>query len=207
MGQSKLPQQKSWSLLSPRPRNAIPESIASHSSLFPSLSFSLSFSLSLSLSLCPISGDSSSDRKRPKSRRRGSQLLKRFQILNTRVDRRKFSSQHVALNTKNKIPLLKLIFVLLIYYLKYHNSSTYITHPADSTNNVDTHQLNFTDSVTYDKLIVICYTVISPLFSSLFIGSQLFTHLTNSKIIYGFDALIGSATNFHRKTNIAKSVN
>ena len=65
--------------------------------------------------------------KRPKSRRRGSQLLKRLQILNTRVDRRTFSSQHVALYTKNKIPLLKLIFVLLIYYLKYHNSSTYIT--------------------------------------------------------------------------------
>ena len=122
MGQSILPQQKSWSLLPPQPRNAIPESIASHSSLFPSLSFSLS----LSLSLCPISGDSSSYRKRPKSRR-GSQLLKRLQILNTRVDRRTFSSQHVALYTKNKIPLLKLIFVLLIYYLKYHNSSTYIT--------------------------------------------------------------------------------
>ena len=51
----------------------------------------------------------------------------RFQILNTRVDRRTFSSQHVALYTKNKIPLLKLIFVLLIYCLKYHNSSTYIT--------------------------------------------------------------------------------
>ena len=93
-------------------------------SLF-SLSFSLSFSLPLSL--IPISGDSSSCRKRPKSRRRGSQLLKRLQILNTRVDRRTFSSQHVSLYTKNKIPLLKLIFVLLIYYLKYHNSSTYIT--------------------------------------------------------------------------------
>ena len=124
MGQSILTQQKSWSLLPPRPRNAIPESIASHSSLFPSLSFSLS----LSLSLWPISGDSSSCRKRPKSRRRGSQLLKRFQIQNTRVDRRTFSSQHVALYTKNKIPLLKLIFVLLIYYLKYHNSSTYVTY-------------------------------------------------------------------------------
>ena len=123
MGQSILPQQKSWSLLPPRPRNAIPESIASHSSL--------SFSLSLSLSLWPISGDSSSCRKRPKSRRRGSELLKRFQILNTRVDRRTFSSQHVALYTKNKIPLLKLIFVLLIYYLKYHNSSTYITDNRD----------------------------------------------------------------------------
>ena len=57
-------------------------------SLF-SLSFSLLF-LSLSLSLCPISGDSSSCRKRPKSRRRGSQLLKKLQILNTRVDRRTF---------------------------------------------------------------------------------------------------------------------
>ena len=85
-------------------------------SLF-SLSFSL-LSLSLSLSLCPISGDSSSCRKRPKSRRRGSQLLKKFQIQNTCVDRRTFSSQHVSLYTKNKIPLLKLIFVLLIYYLK-----------------------------------------------------------------------------------------
>ena len=52
------------------------------------------------------------------------ELLKRLQILNMRVDRRTFSSQHVALYTKNKIPLLKLIFVLLIYYLKYHNSST-----------------------------------------------------------------------------------
>ena len=123
MGQSILPQQKSCSLLPHRPRNAIPESIASHSSLFPSLSFSLS----LSLSLWPISGDSGSCRKRPKSRRRGSQLLKRLQILNTRVDRLIFSSQHVTLYTKNKIPLLKLIFVLLIYYLKYHNSSTYIT--------------------------------------------------------------------------------
>ena len=39
MGQSKLPQQKSWSLLPLQPRNAIPESIASHPSLFPSLSF------------------------------------------------------------------------------------------------------------------------------------------------------------------------
>ena len=46
MGQSIQPQQKSWSLLPPQPRNAIPESIAS--SLFPSLSFSLSLSLSLS---------------------------------------------------------------------------------------------------------------------------------------------------------------
>ena len=52
MRQSILPQQKSWSLLPPRPRNAIPESIASHSSLFPYLSFSLLLSLSL------ISGDS-----------------------------------------------------------------------------------------------------------------------------------------------------
>ena len=52
----------------------------------------------------------------PRQKRR--QLLKRFQTLNTRVDRRKFSSQHVALYTKNKIPILKLIFVLLIYYLK-----------------------------------------------------------------------------------------
>ena len=50
-----------------------------------------------------------------------------LQILNTRVDPRTFFSQHVALYTKNKIPLFKLIFVLLIYYLKYHNSSTYIT--------------------------------------------------------------------------------
>ena len=39
--------------------------------------------------------------KRPKSRRRGSQLLKRLQILSTRIDRRTFSSQHVALYTKN----------------------------------------------------------------------------------------------------------
>ena len=62
-GQSILTQQKSWSLLPPRPRNAIPESIASHSSLFPSISFSLS----LSLSLWPISGDSSSCRRRPKT--------------------------------------------------------------------------------------------------------------------------------------------
>ena len=46
MGQSILPQQKSWSLRPPQPRNAIPESIASHSSLFPSLSFSLSLTLS-----------------------------------------------------------------------------------------------------------------------------------------------------------------
>ena len=38
-------------------------------------------------------------------------------------------SQHVTLYTNNKIPLLKLIFVLLIYYLKYYNSSTYITIP------------------------------------------------------------------------------
>ena len=52
----------------------------------------------------------------PRQKRR--QLLKRFQTLNTRVDRRTFSSQHVALYTKNKIPLLKFIFVLLIYYLK-----------------------------------------------------------------------------------------
>ena len=126
MGQSIQPQQKSWSLLPPRPRNAIPESIASHSSLFPYLSFSLS----LSLSLWPISRDSNSCRKRPKSRRRGSQLLKRFQILNTRVDRRTFSSQHVALYTKNIIPLLKLIFVLLICYQKCHNSSTYITRSS-----------------------------------------------------------------------------
>ena len=125
MGQSILPQQKSWSLLPPRPRNTTPESITSHSSPFPSLSFSLS----LSLSFWPISGDSSSCWKWPKSRRRGSQLLKRFQILNTCVDCRTFSSQHVVLYTKNKIPLLKLIFVLLIYYLKYHNSSTYITIP------------------------------------------------------------------------------
>ena len=62
-GQWILTQQKSWSLLPPWPRNAIPESIASHSSLFPSLSFSLS----LSLSLWPISGDSSSCRRRPKT--------------------------------------------------------------------------------------------------------------------------------------------
>ena len=41
-GQSILTQQKSWSLLPPQPRNAIPESIASHSSLFPSLFPSLS---------------------------------------------------------------------------------------------------------------------------------------------------------------------
>ena len=61
------------------------------------------------------------------------ELLKRFQILNTRVDRRTFPSQYVALYTKNKIPLLKLIFVLLIYYLKYHNSSTYITSASRKT--------------------------------------------------------------------------
>ena len=35
----------------------------------------------------------------PRQKRR--QLLKRFQTLNTRVDRRTFSSQHVALYTKN----------------------------------------------------------------------------------------------------------
>ena len=42
------------------------------------------------------------------------------EIQNTKhnVDRRTFSSQHVALYMKNKIPILKLIFVLLIYYLK-----------------------------------------------------------------------------------------
>ena len=50
-------------LIPPRPRNAIPESIASHSSLFPSLPFYLS----LSLSLWPISGDSSSCRRWPKT--------------------------------------------------------------------------------------------------------------------------------------------
>ena len=38
----------------------------------------------------------------PRQKRR--QLLKRFQTLNTRVDHRTFSSQHVALYTKNKIP-------------------------------------------------------------------------------------------------------
>ena len=103
MGQSIPPQQKSWSLLPPRPRNAIPESIASHSSLFPSLS--------LSLSLWPISGDSSSCRRRPKNRRGGSYW--RDSRYKTRVlTAGHFSSQHVALYTKNKIPLLKLIFVL-----------------------------------------------------------------------------------------------
>ena len=147
MGQSILPQQKSWSLLPPRPRNAIPESIASHSSLFPSRSFSLSHSVSL----CPISGDSSSCQKRPKSRRRGSQLLKRLQIINTRVDRRTFSSQHVALYTKNKIPLLKLIFVLLIYYLKYHNSSTYITLWPKAEGHIGRNVLIITIKSEYSK--------------------------------------------------------
>ena len=64
------------------------------------------------------------------------ELLKRFEILNTRVDRRTFSSQHVALYTKNKILPLKLIFVLLIYYLKYHNSSTYITKSFMAKSNI-----------------------------------------------------------------------
>ena len=60
-GAVNIPQQKSWSLLPPRLRNAIPESIASHFSLFPSLSFSLS------LSLCPISGDSGVARNDPRA--------------------------------------------------------------------------------------------------------------------------------------------
>ena len=105
MGQSILTQQKSWSLLPPRPRNAIPESIASHSSLFPSLSRFPSPS-GQSAEIVAVAEDD------PRQKRR--RLLKRFQTLNTRVDRRTFSSQHVALYTKNKIPLLKLIFVLLI---------------------------------------------------------------------------------------------
>ena len=110
MGQSILPQQKSWSLLPPRPRNALPESIASHSSLFPSLSFSLS----LFLPLWPISGDSSSCRRRPKNRR-GSSCWRDSRYKTRVLTAGYFSSQHVALYTKNKIPLLKLIFVLLIY--------------------------------------------------------------------------------------------
>ena len=46
----------------------------------------------------------------PRQKRR--QLLKRFQTLNTRVNRWTFSSQHVVLYTKNKIPLLS-------YYLYF----------------------------------------------------------------------------------------
>ena len=119
MGQSILTQQKTWSLLPPQPRNAIPDSIASHSSLFPSLSFSLS----LSLSLWPISGGSSSCRRWPKNRSCWRDSRYKTRVLTAGH----FSSQHVALYTKNKILSLKLIFVLLIYYLKLHNSSTYIT--------------------------------------------------------------------------------
>ena len=82
--------------------------------------FSLSFSLFF-LSRSPSTSGQSAEivavaEDDPRQKRK--QLLKRFQTLNTRVDRRTFSSQHVALYRKNKIPILKLIFVLLIYYLK-----------------------------------------------------------------------------------------
>ena len=78
--------------------------------------FSLPFSLLFSLAFPSPSGQSAEivavAEDDPRQKRR--QLLKRFQTLNTHVDRRTFSSQHVVLYTKNKIPLLKLIFVLLI---------------------------------------------------------------------------------------------
>ena len=82
--------------------------------------FSLPFSL-LFLSRFPSPSGQSAEivavaEDDPRQKRK--HLLKRFQTLNTRVDRRTFSSQHVALYTKDKIPILKLIFVLLIYYLK-----------------------------------------------------------------------------------------
>ena len=126
MGQSILPQQKSWSLLPPRPRNAIPDSIASHSSLFPSLPFSLS----LSLSHCPISGDSIVAGNDPRAGKEEASCW-RDSIYKTHV----LTAGHFLANTwrcirRIKFLFQKLIFVLLIYYLKYYNSSIYITIPS-----------------------------------------------------------------------------
>ena len=91
-----LHQQKSWSLLPPQPRNAIPESIASHSSLF--------FSPSLSLSLWPISGDSSSCRRRPKNRR-GSSCWR-----DSRYKTRVLTAGHFLANTWRCIRRIKFLF-------------------------------------------------------------------------------------------------